>query len=222
MNAKKQCLISYAKNGREAYEKALDRNKFEAQKHFDGDFIYLKDELPKGCPPHQVVPYAFKPYLFKQAYDLGYRQILWLDSTIVMVRNPESIFHYASKKGVVAFHNLGHNLPEWISDKAIKNTGIDIWQEPTQIMACVVGFDLNHTEGKEVFDEWLALSQDGESFQNNPGSWPTFKAHRHDQACLSAILWKREIKLLPYGNLVYTEHEKGYEGRTIYFINKPI
>lgn len=222
MNEKKQCLISYAKNGRENYENALDRNMGEAKKHFDGDFIYLKNELPQGCPTHDDVPYAFKPYLFKMAYDQGYRQIIWMDSTIVMMRDPQPIFDHMKNKGVVAFHNLGHNLPEWISDVAAKNTGINVWDEPYQIMACVVGFDLNHPEGKQIFDEWMDLANDGESFHNNPGSWPTFKGHRHDQACLSALLWKRDVKLLPYGNLVYEAHPNGFEGHTMYFMNKAI
>lgn len=236
MNEKKQCAISFASKGREDYNRALARNIVEAKKHFKGDFIYysldnptvvedveIHGGMPKDCPTHQSVPYGFKPYLFKEAYDLGYRQILWMDSTICMVKDPAPIFEHAKKKGVAAFHNLGHNLMPWISDKAVINTGIDLYDEPYQIMACVIAFDLNHPEGKEIFDEWFALCNDGESFQNNPGSWPGFKAHRHDQACLSALLWKREIKLLPYGTLVYQPHDtNGEYGKDFYFVNKAI
>lgn len=236
MDEKRQCVISFASKGREDYNQAMERNIIQAKKHYNGDFLYysldqgnrtvagelIRQGLPENCPPHQVVPYGFKPYLFQEAYNLGYRQILWMDSTVMMMSNPAPVFERMKSKGVVAFHNLGHNLPAWISDKAVKNTGIDVYQEPTQIMACVVGFDLSHPEGKEIFDEWMALAKDGESFQDNPGSWPGFKAHRHDQACLSALLWKHEVKLLPYGNLVYETHKDGYKGKTIFFMNKAI
>jgi len=217
------CLISYAKNGREPYESALDRNKQEAQKHFKGDFIYLKNQLPEMCDEHTVTPYQFKPFLFWQAYQQGYRKILWMDSTIVMLCDPEPIFEVMEKRGVVAFHNIGHPLVKWISDKAIETTGVDMDEHPEQIMACVVGFDLNHEKGKEIFDKWFELSQDGVSFQNNPSSNPRFIAHRHDQAVLSALLHIHKIPLLPYGNLIYEAHETtGFENRVAFFINKAI
>ncbi len=120
---------------------------------------------------------------------------------------------------------LGQNAGtfEGIFITAVKTTGIDLDENPEQIMACVVGFDLNHEIGKKVFKEWLYLSQDGKSFQNNPGSHPGFMTHRHDQSVLSAILHKYKVKLLPYGHLIYEAHEKdGFEGRTAYFLNKGI
>lgn len=219
----KKCLISYAKNGRENYELALDRNRKEAEKHYDGDFIYLSNELPDNCEPHHLVPYQFKPFLFAQAYQQGYRKILWMDSTIVMLRDPQPIFDAMEKLGVVAFHNLGHPLVKWISDAAIETTGVDMSEHPEQIMACVVGFDLEHPKGKEIFDEWFRLSRDGKSFQNNPSNNPRFVAHRHDQAVLSALLHIHKVKLLPYGNLIYEAHEKdGFENRVAFFLNKAI
>jgi len=222
-NEKIKCLISYAKNGREPYEKALERNKREAKNYFKGDFIYLSNQLPEMCDEHSITPYQFKPFLFNQAYQQEYRKILWMDSTIIMLRDPEPIFDVMEKQGVVAFHNIGHPLVKWISDTAIRTTGVDMDEHPEQIMACVVGFDLNHPKGKEIFDEWFRLSQDGKSFQNNPSDNPRFIAHRHDQAILSALLHIHKIPLLPYGNLIYEAHEDGgYEGKTAYFLNKGI
>ena len=219
----KELLISYAKNGREAYESALDRNKAEAIKYFDGDFMYLKGDLPKDCKPHSEVPYQFKPKLFKEAYDLGYRKILWLDSTICVTRDLSPIFDKMSKTGVVAFHNLGHDLNKWISGIAANNIGIDLTENPYQIMACVVGFDLDTEKGKRIFDKWLALSEDGESFQNNAVNHPGGVAHRHDQACLSALLWQEKHKLLPYGTLIYEAHENNKEyGNEYFFVNRAI
>lgn len=223
MANKKQCLISYAKNGREKYEDALDRCKAEASKHFDGDFIFMKDELPRDCDTHKETPYQFKPMIFREAFKRGYTQVIWMDSTIVMLRNPQRMFEVIARRGVLAFHNLGHPLAKWITDVALRNTGIDLAGNPQQIMACVVGFDISHKVGKSVFDEWLELSMDGESFLDGHGSHEGFINHRHDQACLSAILHRRKIKLLPYGNLIYEAHEEtGFEGRTPYFLNKGI
>ena len=233
---KKQCLISFASKGREDYNKAMTRNIEVAKSQgYTDDFLYysldqprevsgvtIKGGLPLNCPSHQDTPYGFKPFLFKEAFDRGYRQIIWLDSTIVLARNPQLVFDECKKRGVVAFHNLGHPLEKWISDKAVKNTGVNLSENPQQIMACVVGFDLENEQGKRIFDKWFALAQDGESFQNNPSTINGFVAHRHDQAILSALLHLEKIPLLPYGSLVYEAHAQGYDGHVPFFINKGV
>lgn len=233
----KRCLISFASKGREDYNKAMTRNIIEARKHYDGDMLYysldngwrtvedveIKQGLPVACPPHSQVPYGFKPYLFKEAYDKGYRQILWLDSTIVVSRDLAPIFKEMKKRGVIAFHNLGHDLNKWISDIAAKNLDLDLSKPIPQTMACCMGFDLDHSDGKRIFDKWYEMAQDGESFQNNPGSFPGHVSHRHDQSIISGLLSKEPIKMLPYGSLVYQPHDTNGEfGNDFYFVNKGV
>lgn len=220
----KRCLISYAKNGRERYEDALDRNLFEANKHTDVDKNFFKGTLPQGCPTHQEVPYAFKPYIFKEMFDKGYTQVIWVDSTIVLSKDLFNIWNYLKANGVLAFHNLGHPLRSWISDIALAELKIseEELDDIEQIMACVVGFDISHPVGKKVFDEWYKLAEEKISFQNNGSNRKGFKAHRHDQAVLSGLLWQNDVKLLPYGNLVYGEHSNGFNNKEPYFINKGI
>ena len=232
----KTLLISWANKGREDYPKALKRNIKEALKHYKGDVAYYSDDAafevvegikinpsPTGLPSHKDTPYGFKPFLFNKAFEEGYEQVLWLDSTIVVEADLEPIFKLLNKWGVLAFHNLGHNLKEWISDAAINTTGLNIEEDPKQIMACVVGFDITNETGKRIFKEWLELSKDGVSFQNNGSTRPGFKAHRHDQAILSALVHKNKLPLLPYGVLVYEPHNETKEfGDEIYFTNKAI
>jgi len=236
----KDCIISFASKGREDYNKAMTRNITELKaRGYEGDFIYysLDDPrnvagieilggLPKGCDPHKVTPYQFKPKLFKEAFDKGYTRVIWTDSTIVAARHPKPVFDEASKRGVVAFHNLGHNLNKWISDKAAQNLGFatPLPSDVYQIMACVIAIDYANPTGKKIFDKWLKLSEDGESFKDNKGSAPGFVNHRHDQAVLSGLLWLEGVKLLPYGSLVYEPHNQPpYEyGDKFYFVNKAI
>lgn len=219
----KKCLISYAKNGREPYEKALRRNEATAKQHTNVELLYYYNELPDGCPTHKETPYGFKPAIFKEAFDQGFTQVIWVDSTIVINRNLDRIFAETSKRGVVAFHNLGHDVNDWISDVAAQKLGLDLDKPIAQIMACVVGFDISTDIGRYIFDEWYEMSQDGESFHDYPSSRPTHKAHRHDQACLSGLLHNASVSLVPYGALCYEPHDQTKEfGETIYFINKGI
>ena len=236
-NRETPILISYSSKGREDYNKALLRNIEYAKEHHKGDFLYyskdaetllyrgvtINEGMPYDCDEHSVTPYQFKPKLFKQAYDKGYRKIIWTDSTICIVKDLAPIFNKMNKTGVLAFHNLGHDLDRWISGVAAKNIGIDLTENPYQIMACVVGFDLGTVKGKRIFDKWYDLSMDGESFQNNAVNHPGGVAHRHDQACLSALLWQEKHKLLPYGKLIYEAHETNKEfGDDYYFVNRAI
>ena len=165
----KRCIISYGKNGRENYEAALLRNEKQAKKFTNVDLFYYKDLLPEGCPEHSEVPYAFKPYLFKKMFDEGYDQVIWVDSTIMLQKELGKLWVHMDKHGVMAFHNLGHPLHNYISDKATDILQINDLQLSTieQIMACVVGFDYSNLIGRTVFDDWYSLAEDGEAFKDH-------------------------------------------------------
>lgn len=220
----RRCIISYAKNGREQYEKALLRGKQQAAKFTDVDLYFYSDLLPDGCPTHKEVPYAFKPYIFKKMFEEGYDQVIWIDSTIMVNQLLGKLWTYMDKHGVMAFHNLGHPLQNYISDKATDIMGVNDLQLSTieQIMACVVGFDYSNIIGRTVFDDWYRLAQSGEAFKDSGSTRKGFKAHRHDQAVLSVLLWQYHVKLLPYGRLVYQPDDTNGKYDDIYFINKGI
>lgn len=241
----KKCLISYAKNARERYVEAQLRLIKSAKPYWDGDYImyaedgycdeYLEVPITLGKYPvpdllkdepynHAEKPYGFKVNLFQIARERGYEQVVWCDSTIQIQKNLQPMLDHAAKHGLAVFDNLGHPLKNWISDIAVERSGLtpEELEVCPQIMACVIIFDFTNPKGLEVFETWLARSRDGVSFQNGYGSdREGFKAHRHDQAALSAICYKQGIEFLPYGKLVYPPHDKSGEyGHDIYFVNK--
>jgi hypothetical protein len=90
-------------------------------------------------------------------------------------------------------------------------------------MACCFIIDITNLKGRVIFEEWMKLARDGVTFQNGYISKREgFVGSRHDQAALSALLWKFKVELEPYGKLVYPPHDKPpFEyGRDIYFVNK--
>ena len=235
----KKCIISFASKGREDYNKAMRRCIDNLLPNYDGDYLFFSPDgsgvhngveiikgLPDGCPSHKEVPYAFKPYAFKQAFDMGYEQVLWVDSTIVAARElDESFWRYLYREGVMAFHNQGHPLRYYISDVARERTELsegDL-KGAYQIMACVVGFDIRNGDGLRIFERWYSLAVDGEAYKDYGSVRPEFKVHRHDQAVLSALMYKDMKRLLPYGKLVYQPHDTTMEfGDKFYFVNKGI
>lgn len=238
-----KCIVSFACKGRENYPKAqLRMVRSCAVLPWDGDYIIrcldgdcdeysgipiiLGSYPPPGDANHAERPYGFKVDIVKEAIDSGHSLVGWMDSTAVMVRYPRKTIAHAKQYGVAAFHNLGHDLWPWISDVALKQQELTeaVLRTMQQIMACVVFFDVSHPVGAKVFDEWYKASRDGCSFQNGYGSSREgFRAHRHDQAVLSCLLFKHNIPLLPYGLLVYEPHDTtGEFGFAYEFINKAI
>ncbi len=245
----KKCIVSFASAGRESYQKALLRMIEVSKPHWDGDFIlysqggycdkYLDVNIELGhdmphcirdtAKPHNLVPYQFKLIMIQKARDAGYEQIIWLDSTIKLIKNPQPLLDQATNNGVVVFDNIGHKLSHWIHDSALIALGVnptdrDYINTLPQIMACVIIFDFRHPVAQETFEEWWVHSQNGVSFCNGySSSRPEYIAHRHDQCILSYLLYKRGIKYNPYGQLVYPPHDTdGQFGTDIYFVNKGI
>lgn len=240
--ASDKVIVSFACKGREDYNKAqLRLVRSCALIPWDGDYIirsldgycdeYSGIPILLGSYPststnnHAEIPYGFKPDIIQEAIEKGYTKIIWADSTIVMAKYPTKALQHASVHGVAAFHNLGHPLWAWISDNALRAQGIteDALRNIQQIMACCLVFDVGNRQGQKIFSEWYEASKDGQSFQNYGSDREGFKGHRHDQAVLSTLLWKYNVPLLPYGELIYEAHEfTGEYGNDFEFINKGV
>lgn len=234
---KKTCIISFSSVGRENYNNfILGMIDSVRAAGLETDFIiYSPDHeleeykgvtinkgFPPGCKPHSDVPYQFKPYLFKLAAERGYEHIIWMDSTVKMQQHPKKILDHIETNGVAVWDNWGHPLKFWIADKAVKNLGmteLELGICP-QIMACVIAMDVTHEHTKKILEDWINISNDGESFQGMGDSVrPEYRGHRHDQAVLSYLVWKKQIPFIPYGSLCYPPHHESGNYEVI-FLNK--
>jgi hypothetical protein len=147
------------------------------------------------------MPYQFKPFAIQEALEAGYKQILWCDSTIRFMANPEPLWNQCAEHGILAWNNEGHPLKDWISDFAVTKLRCDV-TNMKQIMACCIMFDFTHPKTLKVFEQWIDGSTNG-SFRNHTSRSETFKGSRHDQAYLSALLQMNDIPIQPYGALCY-------------------
>jgi hypothetical protein len=232
----KKVVINFAVPGREDYLSAQNRliDSFKAIV-WDGDFLMFStherqhngvDIIDAHFRDHADVPYGFKLDAFLYALNAGYRKIIWVDSTVIPLKNLEPLFEHADKNGVTAFHNLGHNLHQYISDEATEYFNLDEkdpdFENIQQIMLCALVLDFENEVTGDIFEDWGRASDAG-MFKDGGSVRKNFKAHRHDQAALSAILHEYGVPLLPYGKLVYEPHEITKEfGNDIYLLNKAI
>jgi hypothetical protein len=69
---------------------------------FDGYYLcyFGKWPNPNGREIKYVgVPYSFKVFMVLEAYKLGFDQVLWIDSALLPLKNPDFIFREIEEKG---------------------------------------------------------------------------------------------------------------------------
>lgn len=226
----KPIIVSVSSYGRENYNKAMlnliDSINVHAPNYdtlffsvdgdteeYNGHKIHLGSwpscELFGECDPHSINPYQFKPYAIMRAIEMGYKKIVWCDSTIRLVDSPDKLWPEVSKEysGILSWNNLGFPLSEWITDAQLCFGGEkDNPEGMKQIMACCIMFDFSDINLTDmVFSDWIDASNNG-FFKDNVSSNPNFKAPRHDQSMLSLLLNRYGIKIKDYGDLAYRHY----------------
>lgn len=184
------CIVSVGAGG--TYPKGVDRLERSLLQHgFDGEMILYR-ELPPGAPTHAAIPYAMKLTALKIAEDRGYRSLLWLDASMVCIRNPKDMFDEIAEKGYYLSRS-GWNCAQSVSDACLELFGVtrdqaELWPE---CASGTVGMDLNTAIGREFFDRWYESSLNGafngSRDHDNQSSDPRFKFHRQDQSAASLI-----------------------------------
>ena len=177
----KRCVINLST---EKYWKGQDRLVKSIYKYSDYVVFAYSNVEDVGAPPHKENNYAFKPYSFIKAYEMGHRQILWLDASIRAIKGIKPIFDIIDKDGYF-FQNSGWINSRWTNDRALEYFGTN---EGEMLSSGVLGLDLDSEIGYKFFDQWTQAMRDG-IFN---GDWDN---HRHDQTCASLIAYKLGMKL---------------------------
>jgi hypothetical protein len=199
----KTCILNYASgawypNGQARLVKSLND-----VGNSDIPCFVWKDHTQLGCPPHQQVPYAFKPYALQHAKDMGYELALWCDASVWAIKNIQPVFDYLSTHSHLFFHNSC--IGRFTSDACLAGFGLsrDDAMNLSGLMGICMGFNLTAPVTQEFLRQWLAKSKDGFSF---PGAWkndqqqvskdPRCAGHRHDQSVASIIALNLKMELL--------------------------
>lgn len=146
--------------------------------------LFWPSEECVGAQLHKENNYSFKPLAIHQAYLAGYRQILWLDASMLVIKDLKPIFDIIEQDGYF-FQNSGWLNKTWTNDRALEYFGTN---EGEMLSSGVLGLDLTNELAYKFFDMWMQSMRDG-IFN---GSWDE---HRHDQTCASIIAHKLGMKL---------------------------
>lgn len=198
----KKCVINWAKGA--WYPEGQARLVKSLRKvGFSGDILTFTEESEVGCPPHNQVPYAFKPYAINFAVSKGYELILWCDASCWAIKPVDGMFEEIEKNNYMFFHNC--SCGPYSSDASLASFGIsreESFNIP-MLMGICMGFNMKSEVCQEFQRRWFEKANDGVTF---PGSWynhnkevsadPRVMGHRHDQTAASLIAHQLDMKFI--------------------------
>lgn len=160
------------------------------------------DRLPPGSPTHEEQPYAFKLFALRQAVRHGAKSVLWMDSSIVVLRPLEPLWNLLEQQGYWFSKNYDYNQGQFCNDEALAIMGVtreEAFSIPQVVGGCF-GLSIESHYGREFGYRWDSLLQKG-AFRGDrgdlsgSGDMTKFVGHRNDQSCASHVCHKLGMKL---------------------------
>lgn len=196
---KKPAIISVGVGGH--YPIGVDR--LERSLYYEGwagDMFFWRGKYPNDCPEHGGVhQYNFKVYAFRELFNVGYKVVVWADSSFFAVKNPMPIFDYVNENGIYFFKS-GYSLAETTTDLLLNYAELDreTLKDVSEFATGLVGINYDNPLGKEFFDTWEKYMNAGlfggnRWHDDNDSKHPLFRFSRQDQSCASVILYKMGI-----------------------------
>jgi hypothetical protein len=191
---KDRVIVSFA-NERGNYMQALKRLWDSTVSYAESDFLPLVGESTIGAPKHGENPYAFKIYGIEKALSLGYRKILWLDSSCYLIRSAAPIWEEIEEHGYIAQY-AGCHVSTWTNDKALSYFGITREEADSMEMygnAGFLGLNFDNPIASEFFEQWKQSMLNGlfkGNWNNNDNTESndlSCRGHRHDMSCGSIV-----------------------------------
>lgn len=159
--------------------------------------------FPPGSPTHHDSPYGFKVYAISDANTRGYTSVLWVDSPAYAVaQNMSPLFEKIEKDGYYAMSHIDP-LSNWINDKTLDRMAVSRIETAGFNLpsGSCYGFNLedNGATGEDYFKSGLSIFRTLKQLETEgyfrSEVMSDVACHRHDEACLAAILIKNGLPI---------------------------
>lgn len=205
----KRCILLFAShNGKEhsyaagAREVLSELEKIGYSGHVllrIGGFPHLSGGGLKLCH----IPYAFKVAFLQEAKALGYKEVLWLDTSLHPLRNLSVIFKQIQRDGYFfitpgSLQDHASHFPEEIMRRL--NIPPSLYPQIPHVAATLIGLDMENERAVWFLDSWLAET---EKVYPNVAFFP-------EELSLSLTAWRLSCKpQCTFGDVICIGHEIG-------------
>jgi hypothetical protein len=162
---------------------------------YDGDLLFFDDESQINSPKHIDNPYAFKTFAFNHVLNLGYKKIIWLDSSVYAIKPLDSMWKKFEEYGFLMQY-AGHECGTWANDNCLNYFGINRDESMKMPMYGNAGFlalDFELDVCNRFLSEWHQSALDGvfkgkwDNKEKTESQDERCMGHRHDMVCGSII-----------------------------------
>lgn len=199
----KRCIINFGKDGRENYSKGQQRLR-ESLVNEKADLLF-RTEYPEGCPPTEEVSHVFKMYMFKEAFDKGYDQVLWLDASAIVIKDLEYIWECIESDDYFFVENPETPQAMWASKNQLNSMGCSIKKAEhfTMCRSGIVGLSRKYRYDINNFIQLDPICYNGDDSSTSK----IFREPRHDQVIFSWLIYSQRLYMHPSFLAQYSEQE---------------
>ena len=196
-NERENCLIIYASYNRRFPKGAKRLFSNVAESDFKGH-IHCRiggwPDIEGGSLGLAHVPYAFKVCFFKEMKRLGYKRVLYLDSSVLPIVSLNQIFKIIEERGYFVVEN-GHSVGDVCHFATVAWAFHLTLAELTTMCSCQAGlFGVDFTDDRacQLIDAWYEAAKDPFAFYSP----------RSDQTALSILLYQLNMRNWMSGNIL--------------------
>lgn len=124
--------------------------------------------VPKGCPSHRTVPFAFKPYALREAAQKGYTALLWCDASVLPIRSLAPVWEKIERDGYLIMDSGWDNYT-WTADAAYSDLfgwlpfgdhegARNVNKTISHVVAGVIGLDVTKPIARDFLNEYYRLA----------------------------------------------------------------
>lgn len=189
----KHCIVNFSdskfKVGQDRLKKSL------IEQNYQGDIILFNDYNEVGSEHHLIVPYQFKVYSMKKAFEMGYDIVLYCDASIYAIKNVQPAINHIIEYGFIMEY-CGFKAGQFSTDSCLEKMNLtrDEAMDIQLHSAGFTGININDDISRTFFETWLNYAKEKETFI---GDWNNKEkqcsnderclGHRHDQTVASII-----------------------------------
>ena len=184
---RERCIICYSSFNYKYPEGIKRIDKFLKRIGYKGHFIAKIGGWPNiqgGDLVFAHIPYAFKLCFFEEVKNLGYKNVLWIDSSIIPLKSLEPVFEKIEKVGYFGYLS-SHKVVDYSNEEALATFGLDMKkaEDILTIEGSVIGLNLKTEVGNLLLNEWRKSALNG-----------GFYSARSDQNSFSIIAYLNNLK----------------------------